>query len=98
MKRNYLLLHGIPENTNEKTYYLCLTTMNEHLELSITETDIECRHGIGKPRDSGQNSRPITVKFVSYDRKNVFNRKRKQRGNNIAITESLTTIRMKKLK
>ena len=30
-----------------------LTTMNEHLELAITEVDIELTYRIGKPRDVG---------------------------------------------
>ena len=75
-RRNCLLLHGIPENKNEKTDDLCLATINELLELSITEADIERTHPTGKPRDAGQKSRPIIAKFVRYDRKNVFNRKK----------------------
>ena len=52
---------------------LCYYTI--HFELVITEVDIERTHRIGKPRDVGQKSRPIIVKFVRYnDRKNVFNR------------------------
>ena len=66
--------------------------------MAITEVDIERTHRIGKPRDVGQKSRPIIVKFVRYnDRKNVFNRKEKLKGKNISITESLTVTRMKKL-
>ena len=73
-------------------------TINENLELPITEADIERTHWIGKPRDTGQKSRPFIVKFVRYnDRKNVFNRKKKLKGKNIAITESLTATQMKKL-
>ena len=72
--RNCLLLHGIPENKNEKTDNLCLATINEHLELVITKADIEHTYIIGKPRDVGQKSRPTIVKFVRYsDRKNVLN-------------------------
>ena len=83
---------------NEKTDDLCLATISEHLELAITEVDIKHTHRIGKPRDVGQKSRPIIVKFVRYnDRKNVFNRKEKLKGKNISITESLTVTRMKKL-
>ena len=49
--------------------------INEHLELSVTEADTERTHQIQKPRDAGQKSRPIIVKFVRYnDRKNTFNR------------------------
>ena len=50
-------------------------TINENLELPITEADIERTPWIGKPRDTGQKPRPFIVKFVRYnDRKNVFNR------------------------
>ena len=67
--------------------------------MSITEAGIERTHRIGKPRDSGQKSRPIIVKFVRYnDRKNVFNRKNKLNGKNIVIMESLTATQIKKLK
>ena len=98
-RRNCLLLHSIPENKNEKTDDLCLATTNEHLELAITEVDIKRTHRIGKPGDVGQKSRPIIAKCVRYnDRKNVFNRKKKLKGKNISITESLTATRMKKLK
>ena len=52
------------------------------LELSITEADIARTHRIGN----------IIVKFVRYsDRKDVFNRKKKLKGKNIAITEFLKT-------
>ena len=75
----------------KQTDGLCLATTNERLELSITEADIERTHRIGKPKDAGQKLRPIIVKFVRYnDRKNIFNRKNKLKGKNIAITESLT--------
>ena len=43
--------------------------MNEHLELSITEADIERIHRIGKPRDAGQKSIPFILKFVRYRKK-----------------------------
>ena len=76
-RRNCLLLHGIPRNNNEKTDNLCLAAMNDHLELSITEADIERTHRIGKPRDSGQKLRPIIVKFVRYnDRRTYLTEKR----------------------
>ena len=97
-RRNCLLLGGIPENMNEKTDDFCVAIMNEHPELSITEADIESTHPIGKPRDAGQKSRPIIFKLVIYnDRKNIFNRKQKLKGKNIAIMVSLRAIRMKKL-
>ena len=55
---------------------LCIATVNEHLELTITTADIERSHQIGKPRDAGQKLRHIIIKFFwSSDRKNAFNRK-----------------------
>ena len=97
-RRNCLLILGIPENRNEKTDDLCIATINEHLELSITEADIKRTHRIGKPRDAGRKSRPIIVKLVRYNcRKNIFNRKQKLKGKNIVITVSLRGTRMKKL-
>ena len=92
-RRNRLLLHGIPENKNEKTDGLCLVAINELLKLTITEVDIEHTHRIGKPRDVGQKSRPIIVKFVRY-----HDRKKNLKEKNISITESLSVTRMKKLK
>ena len=75
------MLHSILENKNERTDDLCFTTINEHLDLAVTEVDIEPIHRIGNPRDVGQKSRPIIVKFVRYnDRKNVFNRNKKLKG------------------
>ena len=69
-----------------------------NFELATAEVDIERTHRIRKPRDVGQKSRPIIVKFVAYnDRKNVFDRKKKLKGKNISITESLTATRMEKL-
>ena len=75
------MLYSILENKNERTDDLCFTTINEHLDLAVTEVDIEPIHRVGNPRDVGQKSRPIIVKFVRYnDRKNVFNRNKKLKG------------------
>ena len=52
-----------------------------NFELATAEVDIERTHRKRKPRDVGQKSRPIIVKFVRYnDRKNVFNRNKKLKG------------------
>ena len=60
---------------------------------------ITSAHRIGNPRDVGQKLRPIIVKFVRYnDRKTVFNRKKKLKGKNMSITESLTATQKKNLK
>ena len=41
------------KNKNEKTDGLCITMINEHLELSITEAHIEHTHRIEKSGDAG---------------------------------------------
>ena len=62
---------------NGKNDDLSYATITGHVELSITQANIERTHRIGNPRDSGQKSRAIIVKFVRYnDRKNVLNRKK----------------------
>ena len=52
-RRNYLLLHSIPESRNEKKtddFYIAM--MNELFELSVTEDNLEHIHGIGKLRNA----------------------------------------------
>ena len=92
-RHNCLLLHGISENKNKKTDDLCFPTINEYLELSVTAAGIERTHWIGKPRDSAQKSRPI-----SYNDRTYLREKKKRKGKDIKITDSLTATRMKKLK
>ena len=70
-------MHGNPENRNEKTDDLCITTLNEHLQLSITEVENERTHRIGKPRDSGQKVTPTIIWLVRLDyRKSPLNREK----------------------
>ena len=67
------------------------------MDLEISPGDIDCTHRIAVP--SKGKSRPIIVKFVRYmDRRRVFTNKKRLKGKNISITESLTKIRMSALK
>ena len=43
-RRNYLWLHGIPDESNENTEKNSLETINEHLEVEIKDEDIEQTH------------------------------------------------------
>ena len=97
-RRNCLLLHGIPEKKQENTDELCIKAINEHLDLDINDRDIDRTHRIGNPRNTDEKPRPIIIKLVRYnDRKKIFDSKKKLKGKKIAITESLTVTRMKKL-
>ena len=82
------------KNTDE----LCIKAINEHLDLVINDRDIDRTHRIGNPRNAGEKPRPRIIKLVRYnDRKKFFDSKKKLNGKKIAITESLTVTRMKKL-
>ena len=53
--------------------------IKEHLELSITEVDIEHTCWIGKLRDAGQKSRPKIIKFLRNNYSEKFNRKKNKK-------------------
>ena len=95
--RNCLLLHGINENKDEDTDKISLNTLNEHLQLELTDLNIERSHRIGKPKPNGK-PRPIIIKFVRYNlRRKVHEQKKMFKGKKIPITESLTALGMSKL-
>ena len=93
-----MLLHGIPEKKQENTEELCIKAINEHLHLAINGRDIYRTHHIGNPRNAGEKPRPIVIRLVRYnDMKKIFDNKKKLQGKKIAIMETLTFARMKKL-
>ena len=67
------------------------------MDLDISSGDTDRTHRIGVPSKS--KNRPIIVKFVRYmDSRHVFSNKKRLKGKNMSITESLTKIRMIALK
>ena len=62
--------------------------------------DTDGTHHIGNKNKALKNDRAIIIKFTWYNiRKKVFvNNKRKFKGTNISVTESLTSLRMTKVK
>ena len=100
-RRNCLLIHGINENKDEDTDDIVIKTLNSDLNLDLSINDLDRTHRIGKSRvvNATTKSRPIIVKFARYIvRRKVFSNKKKLKGKNISITESLTKKRMEKLK
>ena len=68
------------------------------MNIAITSDDLDRSHRIGKKKE-GNKSRPIIVKFSRYNaRHKIFSNKKRLKGTNISITESLTATRMAKLK
>ena len=97
LRRNCLLVHGIVETNDENTDDLVLKTINEKLDVNITESEIDRSHSIVTKKD-GRRPRPIIVKLMSYNtREKVFASKRKLKGTRVSITESLTAKRMEQL-
>ena len=92
-------LPAISWNSQKETrkYWLAVyQSDNEHLDFN--ERDINRTHCIGNPRNTDEKPRLIIMKLVRYnDRKKIFDSKKKLKGKKVAITESLTIMRMKKL-
>ena len=96
--RNCLLVHGIDEKEGEQTDKVIIDTVVEKMNIAITSDDVDRSHRVGKKKE-GNKSRPIIVKFSRYNAcHKVFSNRKRLKGTNISITESLTTTRMAKLK
>lgn len=96
-RRNSVRIVGIPENHGERIYDVVLDFLNNKLVLErpITTSDIDRIHRVGSPA----SSRPILVKFATYQVRQLLFRARKklrdgdQELNNIYINEDLTQTR-----
>ena len=93
---NCILIHGITETQDENTEDISLSTIYEHLELELTEKEIDHNHRIGNPKPGNKKPRPIIAKFARYNtRRKVFVNKKSLKNTGISITDSLTKHRMK---
>ena len=63
--KNCLLIHGITETQDKNTDNIFLRTINEYLELELTDKERDRTHRIGNPKSTNKRLRPIIVKFVS---------------------------------
>ena len=96
-RRNCLLIHGIKEERNESTDDIVVKFIQDDLQEEINFEDLDRTHRTGKVNNG--KSRPIIVKFARYNvHKKIFHNKRKLKGKNASITESLTMLRVKKTK
>ena len=70
-------MHGVKKDENEDTDTVVVETLNELWQEKLTDIDIDRSHGIGRLK-KGKQSRPIIIKFVRYNIRNiVFNNKKK---------------------
>ena len=76
--RNCILIHGITETQDGNTDDTSLHTINEHLELELTEKELDRTCRIGNRKSVNKRTRPIIAKFARYyTRRKVFvNKKR----------------------
>ena len=92
-RRNCLLIHGLPSEYKEDTDQIAINFFQTYLGIDVTRRDLDRSHRLGK-----QNS-PIIVKFVNHNLKAmVFSCKRKLKGKNVFLTESLTSKRISLIK
>ena len=98
-RRNCLLLHGVKETDDESTDDITIKTLREEIGVEVREEDLDRTHRIGKGNRNDGRARPIIIKFARYAvRKTVYDNKKKLKGKNFLITESLTENRVKVLK
>ena len=101
--RNYnLVLHGVPEATNENPDARAISILNSELQSNLEVKDLQNCHRLGRKDDkrttgaSQPRPRPIIFKFKNYtDRILVFKNKRKLKGKPFVITENITAQRYK---
>ena len=76
--KNCILIHGITETQDGNTDDISLRTIDEHLELELTEKELDRTYRIGNPKSVNKRTRPIIAKFARYyTRRKVFvNKKR----------------------
>ena len=64
--------------------------MSEELDIEIKENDLDRTHRIGNRNREDGKSRAIVVKFTLYTTRNkIYSNKKKLKGKNFLITESL---------
>ena len=99
-RNSCLLIHGVEEQLGDS---ISLAIVNDRLNISIGEDDIQRSHRLGPPNskrplrsNKKKAPRPIIVKFTHYKkRKEVFSAKKNLKGQGIVISENLTVHRYK---
>ena len=94
-RRNCILIHDITETQSENADDISFRTINEHLELALTEKELDRTHRIGNPKSGNKKTRPIIVKFARHNtRRKVFVNKKRLINTGISITKSLAKHKM----
>ena len=96
-RNSCLLIHGVEEQVGENTDSIASSIIKDRFNIPIDELDIQLSHRLGPPNSKRPlRSNKIIVRFMNYKkRKEVFNSKKKLKGQGIVISENLTAIRYK---
>ena len=79
-RRNCLLVHGIKEVRGEATDdTINIKTIIQNLNMEIAPNNKERSHRIGQSRQPGEKPRPVIVKFVRYNHRNIIFRNKKKK-------------------
>ena len=90
-RRKCLLLHGIKEESKEDTGDVAIKSLSQNADIELDKKDADRTHHAGKPSHSDRKPDPIITKFARYNvRRDVYSNKRKLKGKNFLITETLT--------
>ncbi|KAJ8966899.1 hypothetical protein NQ314_003245 [Rhamnusium bicolor] len=82
VRKNNIVIYGI--NVNDNLSDTVINTLNNLLEISISEQDINDIYRIGKIN----NKQPLLVELISYQKKRlILNNAKKLKGKNIFIAE-----------
>ena len=94
-----MLVHGLPETTLENTDDLVITVCKNEMDIEVFSDGIDRSYRIRNQKDDPTKVRPVIGKFTRYkDRNKIFRNKKRLKGKKMSITESLTELRMSKLK
>lgn len=102
-RRNCIVLHRVPESPSECPRREAIRLFQEEMGVTVQIDSIDRAHRLRSqkttPEAVSRGNRPLIVKFTSYAiRDSVFKNKKKLKGKNYSITESLTQKRLKLLK
>ena len=68
--RNCILIHGITETQDENTDDISLRTINEHLELELTEKELDRTHRIGNTKSGNKKTTYYCqIRTLQYQKK-----------------------------
>ncbi|KAI5639358.1 hypothetical protein NE865_08218 [Phthorimaea operculella] len=93
-RTNLLLLHGLPEKTDESLIQNFITLCDKQLLIpQVTVSSVSVCHRIGK-NVSAEKPRPILIRFTDNRvRRDVWLAKRKLKGTGLTLSEFLTPAR-----